>query len=408
MTRERATRSSGANSEGGSLRELDAEAAFAHEQLSCSDVDRARPLQRDDAVEPARGEVAERIASEPMITQNPLSLIPDAIVDEILFDETGMRATGLRLHTTAPWTDYGNTIVDPSNLGIANGDSVTIEANDIILSAGTIGTTRILLDTAKANPAVANPHIGHGLVLHVSFPLLGLFDHTINLLEGLDSATFCAAFGVTPGFIYETMGGLPAYGAVMVPGSGKQIYDELVHFNDYVGFGCTLIDTPSEDNRVFLDESGDTALQYALSDSDKERFRIGVGIGIKMMFLAGAKKVVIPTNENVLGLPDFDPMQVTYLTDISQADTVEQNIQFVPNRTVLTSAHCQATNKMGPNTSGAVSLNHRLWAANGEEVPNVYVMDSSIFPTSVGANPMQSLYSIAKIFSERLINGLRI
>jgi hypothetical protein len=327
-------------------------------------------------------------------------------VDEILFDDSGLRATGVRLHTTAPWTDYGNTVVDPSNLGIADGESVTIEANDIILSAGTIGTTRILLDTAKANPAVANPHIGRGLVLHVSFPLLGLFDHTINLLEGLDSATFCAAFGVTPGFIYETMGGLPAYGAVMVPGSGKQIYDELVHFNDYVGFGCTLIDTPSDDNRVFLDENGDTALHYALSDADKERFRIGVGIGIKMMFLAGAKQVVIPTNENVLGLPNFDPMEVTYLTDISQADTVEQNLQFVPNRTVLTSAHCQATNKMGPNTSGAVSLNHRLWAANGEEVPNVYVMDSSIFPTSVGANPMQSLYTIAKIFSERLLDGL--
>jgi choline dehydrogenase-like flavoprotein len=51
-------------------------------------------------------------------------------------------------------------------------------------------------------------------------------------------------------------------------------------------------------------------------------------------------------------------------------------------------------------------LRNCLWAANGEEVPNVYVMDSSIFPTSVGANPMQSLYSMAKIFSERLLKGI--
>ena len=130
----------------------------------------------------------------------------------------GTRATGVRLHTTEPWTEYGNTIVDPSNLGIAPGTTVTIEANDIILSAGTIGTTRILLNTAAANPAVANPNIGRGLVLHLSFPLVGRFDHTINLLEGLDSATFCSAFGVTPGFVYETMGGLPAYGAVLMPG----------------------------------------------------------------------------------------------------------------------------------------------------------------------------------------------
>lgn len=360
------------------------------------------PSPVDDKLDAARQLIYPAIAD----SQNPLGLIPDAIVDEILFDDSGMRATGVRLHTTAPWTEYGNTIVDPSKLGIDPGVSVTIEANDIILSAGTIGTTRILLNTAKTNPSVANPAIGRGLILHPSFPLLGLFDHTINLLEGLDSATFVSAFGVTPGFIYETMAGLPAYGAVLIPGSGKQIYDELVHFNDYVGFGLMLVDTPSEDNRVMLDDNGDTALQYTLSDADKDRFRIGVAIGIRMMFLAGAKKVIIPSNENVLGLPNFDPMVGTYLTDITQADTVQQNIQFVPNRTILTSAHLQATNKMGPKDKGVVSLNHRLWATNGEEVPNVYVMDSSIFPTSVGANPMQSLYSIAKIFSERLLDGL--
>jgi hypothetical protein len=360
------------------------------------------PSPVDDKLDAARQLIYPAIAD----SQNPLGLIPDAIVDEIIFDDSGMRATGVRLHMTAPWTEYSNTIVDPSKLGIDPDVSVTIEANEIVLSAGTIGTTRILLNTAKTNPAVANPLIGRGLILHPSFPLIGRFDQTINLLDGLDSATFCSSFGVTPGFIYETMGGLPAYGAVLIPGSGKQIYDQLVHFNDSVGFGCMLVDTPSEDNRVMLDDSGDTVLQYALSDADKDRFRVGVAIGIRMMFLAGAKTVIIPTNENVLGLPDFDPMVGAYLTDITQADTVQQNIEFVPNRTILTSAHLQASNKMGPKDKGVVSLNHRLWAANGEEVPNVYVMDSSIFPTSVGANPMQSLYSIGKIFSERLLNGL--
>ena len=139
----------------------------------------------------------------------------------------------------------------------------------MISSAGTIGTTRILLNTAKTNPAVDNPAIGRGLILHPSFPLMGLFDRTINLLEGLDSATYCAAFGVTPGFIYETMGGLPAYGAVLVPGSGKQVFDELVQYNNYAGFGCMLVDTPSSDNRVMLDENDGTVLQYTLTEADK-------------------------------------------------------------------------------------------------------------------------------------------
>ncbi|MGI9075060.1 MAG: GMC oxidoreductase, partial [Bryobacteraceae bacterium] len=31
---------------------------------------------------------------------------------------------------------------------------------------------------------------------------------------------------------------------------------------------------------------------------------------------------------------------------------------------------------------------------------SLYVVDGSIFPTSVGANPMQSIYTVAKIFAD--------
>ena len=99
-----------------------------------------------------------------------------------------------------------------------------------------------------------------------------------------------------------------------------------------------LVDTPSDSNCVTLDDAGNPVLQYALSDSDKGRFRTGVAIAIRMMFLAGARKVIIPSNENFLKKPDFDPMHGVYLTKIEEADLVEQNLEFVPNRTLLTSA----------------------------------------------------------------------
>ena len=345
-------------------------------------------------------------------TANPLSVIPDATVDEILFepapDGRNVRATGVTMTMTEPWTDYHNTVVDPCRLGIPPGTVVTINAGDIVLAAGTIGTTRILLNTAKRVPAVDNPRIGKGLILHPSVPLIGQFDYDINLLEGLDSATFVAAFGVVPGFILETMSGLPAYGALLIPGDGRQIYDNLVKFNQSAGFGVMLVDTPSESNCVTLDAEGNPVLQYTLSDGDKERFRTGVAVAVRMMFLAGAKMVIVPSNENFLNRPDFDPMRGVYLTRIEEADLLEQHLDFVPNRTMLTSAHLQATNKMGPTPDIAVvSTRQRVWnVLTREEVPNLYVMDSSMFPTSVGANPMQSLYTFARIFSERFIFGM--
>jgi choline dehydrogenase-like flavoprotein len=33
----------------------------------------------------------------------------------------------------------------------------------------------------------------------------------------------------------------------------------------------------------------------------------------------------------------------------------------------------------------------------------LYVVDGSVFPTSIGANPMQSIYTFAKIFADRAI-----
>jgi choline dehydrogenase-like flavoprotein len=213
---------------------------------------------------------------------------------------------------------------------------------------------------------------------------------------------------VVPGFIFETMSGLPAYGALLVPGDGRQISEQLVKFNRSAGFGVMLVDTPSEGNCVTLDPDGNPVLHYALSPSDKERFRAGAAIAVRMMFLAGAHTVIVPSNENFLEQPDFDPMRGVYLTRIEEADLLERHLDFTPNRTLLTAAHLQATNKMGPRPDMAVvSTRQRVWnVLTGEEIPNLYVMDSSIFPTSVGASPMQSLYTFARIFSERFIFGM--
>jgi choline dehydrogenase-like flavoprotein len=61
----------------------------------------------------------------------------------------------------------------------------------------------------------------------------------------------------------------------------------------------------------------------------------------------------------------------------------------------------------GALESAVVSTRQRVWnVTTRAEIPNLYVMDSSIFPTSVGANPMQSIYTFAKIFASRFLNGM--
>jgi choline dehydrogenase-like flavoprotein len=53
---------------------------------------------------------------------------------------------------------------------------------------------------------------------------------------------------------------------------------------------------------------------------------------------------------------------------------------------------------MGASASNSVvSTDFHVWGTK-----NLYVVDGSVFPTSIGANPMQSIYTFAKIFADRL------
>jgi choline dehydrogenase-like flavoprotein len=54
-------------------------------------------------------------------------------------------------------------------------------------------------------------------------------------------------------------------------------------------------------------------------------------------------------------------------------------------------------NKIGSSPSNSVvGPNQQVWG-----VESLYIIDASIFPTSVGANPMQTIYTTAKIFVDR-------
>jgi choline dehydrogenase-like flavoprotein len=91
---------------------------------------------------------------------------------------------------------------------------------------------------------------------------------------------------------------------------------------------------------------------------------------------------------------------VAILTRPEQAASVERNLRFTPNQTIVTSAHMQATNKMGRHQNDSVVSGD--FEVLGRR--NLYIVDGSVFPTSVGANPMQSIYTFAKIFADRM-NG---
>jgi hypothetical protein len=250
---------------------------------------------------------------------------------------------------------------------------------------------------------VKNDWIGRGVVLHPSMPIMGRFDHHIDALTGTEASVYVDDRLVDGGYALESMADQPLYAALMSPGPALHSLQMIQSFRDLAGFGVMLIDTPQASNRIELDQSGAPQIDYTLSAADKKRFAAGIAEAIRVMFKAGAKEVYLPTTEDILGSQASGPphgldmgLQPQVLTSPDQAALVEKNLTFAENRSIVTSAHMQATDKMGASPQNSVvGQDFHVWGTE-----RLYVVDGSIFPTSVGANPMQSIYTIAKIFAD--------
>ena len=322
-------------------------------------------------------------------------MLPDADVRRVLFESDGndRRAAGVEVVMRAASHEPG-VMADPNQLNLPVSEKFTVHAKTVILSAGALGSPTILLRSG-----VKNDQIGRGVVLHPSMPIMGRFDHHIDVLNGTEASVYVDDHLVDGrGYALESMADEPAYAAIMSPGPALHSYEMVKAFRDLAGFGVMLIDTPEPENRLSLDANGMPEITYTLTEDDKRRFRQGVAEAIRIMFKAGAKEVYLPTTENILGEGDASvQMRPQILTSPDQADTVAKNLQFIPSRTIITSAHMQATDKMGSAVdTSVVAQDFHVWGTR-----NLYVVDGSIFPTSVGANPMQSIYTIAKIFADR-------
>lgn len=332
---------------------------------------------------------------------NPLGMMPDADVRRVIFDHRGdrQRAVGVEVRMRPPIPEAG-TIADPNGLKISPGETFTVHAKTVILSAGALGSPTVLLRSG-----VRNDQIGRGMILHPSMPIMGRFDHHIDVLTGTEASVYVDDRLVDRGYALESMADQPLYAALMSPGPALHSLEMIEAFRDLAGFGVMLIDTPQPGNRIVLDESGSPQIDYTLSESDKKRFAEGIAEAIRVMFRSGAKQVYLPTTEDILGLGGGGAspriglqigLQPQILTSADQATLVEKNLKFISNRSMVTSAHMQGTDKMGAHPQDSVvGQDFHVWGTE-----DLYVVDGSIFPTSVGANPMQSIYTIAKIFAD--------
>jgi choline dehydrogenase-like flavoprotein len=323
-----------------------------------------------------------------------ITYVPDAIAHGVqLVHHCEVEALAFDRRAGALFVSGAHARVRPTRTGSqpnsVSAGALEIRATVVLICCGAIESPALLQRSGHPDP---HDQIGRGLILHPGLPIIGVMPARTTNYRGVTGTIYSDHFYESHGIYYECLFGHPVYGAVVVPGIGPDHFDVMRKYDHLAGFGIMLIDTAAANNRVAWHRpGGERRITYHLADDDKARLRVAVKTGVDIMFAAGAHEVLLASQEPLGSLPS------PRFRTAADSSAVE-HLRFEPYHTAISSAHCQATVKMGATPVTSV-VNAR---GESHQVRNLIVCDSSVFPESCGANPMLSVMTMARYQGRRI------
>ncbi len=340
----------------------------------------------------------------------PLTILSDAEVTRIEME--GNKAKGVTVKINKPWKfnkqDVG-IIEDYNNFKIPVGTEVTINAKNVILSAGALGSPVILQKSAekmKNESPLKNPLIGKGLVIHPVTYVTGIFPKgtniDMNIADGSQSHVHVEAWSNPnvpenknkQNYLILTGQFKPEGVAPTFTGSPNQVFEWAQNYRDSLTLLLGVIDKQNDSNMITKN-----GIIYKLGTEESERLVQATIDSIKILLQAGAQKVYLHTQDSYIEDENDKNKHVSTITPHNFHKLKKSLLKYRQNHSFLAGFHHQGTLRMGKSPKNSV-VNHdfKVWGTN-----NLYVVDSSIFPGSVGSHPMQSIYFIAKEFTKKVL-----
>lgn len=299
----------------------------------------------------------------------PLAVADGAIVqaetrvDQVLV--VGGRAVGVVGHTVHPETG-------------AVGPQVRVTADRVVLSAGAIGTPRLLHACGLAGQL--GP-VGDGLHVHPGAAVMGVHDAPVNLWHG---ATQGAWFHVPddPGLLPHAFTAPPEVTAIALLSQVPDMKAAFALCPRLSGLVCLVSDKGQ--GTVRATPSGKADISYTLKDADLDAVKRGLVICARVLLAGGANEVI--TLVNGIGRhTDADALA---------AELAPKG----PSAFDMYSSHPQSSCRMGPE--GVVGLDGQCHG-----LPGLYLADASVFPTSLGVNPQLTTMAMATLIGRGMVAG---
>lgn len=298
----------------------------------------------------------------PKAIVNGVEILSDCMVTKVLTDKAGDRVTGVEF--------------------VHDGKTYHQSAKVVIISAFAVETPRLLLNSATSRlpQGLANSSglVGKYLMPHTGHDIYARFEDEIRLYKGTPVLAVSQDFyetdpsrGFVRGYSLNAHGSRPvemAGGLAKAGIWGKQLREIMIDFNFYARITLVGEVLPSIKNGVSLsDEKDEYGLPRALvtfsyGENDNKMIAHGVDMSNKILEAAGGKAAfVVPDTAHLMGgcRMGSDP------------------------QTSVVNGFCQS-----------------------HDIPNLYICDASVFVTSGGANPTETVMAIAARTADHLINRM--
>lgn len=268
------------------------------------------------------------------------------------------------------------------------GRTITVTAARVAVAGGAINSPRLLMRSG-----ILEGNVGKRGWFHPLCPSVGIMPYRVEPFYGAPQSIGSRHFadrGKNMGYFIETAAMHPVLASMALPGFGaghREFMEKLANINFMYAHFVDGFSDEESGATVTMKPDGGLKVDYALVPRFWESVKDALKNMARIQLAAGATEVRTLHAEPVVCRSE---------ADLSKID----DAPYGPNRLVLATAHLMGGCQMGkdPKTSVVRSdLRHHV-------VENLWIVDGSVFPSSLGVNPSHTIYGLAT-HAARAIGG---
>lgn len=244
---------------------------------------------------------------------------------------------------------------------LRGGTCETFRGRRLVLAAGAIGNTRLLLQSGYATRL---PRLGHNFYTHPQYMTLAVFEEPVHAHKGPLQSLKSADPGFRRGgFKLENVYAPPAALAMLVPGFGRRHLRRMKQASHFACIEVAVRDT--HPGRIRLGRGGRLVIEKSLNAEDRARRDRGLK-AIRNIFLSTGALEIIPGN-------------------------------------IAIGLHLMGGCTIGVDPAhSVVSPEFKLHGSD-----KIYAADSSIFPNAPGINPSLTIMALSLKAAQQMLADAR-